>query len=187
MSEQKQKMYAPEEIPKYLRRKGVNVPLPERKERKKREPKAKVAEPDKNELANLIGSMLEEATLTVEGSAPMSSRPKVQPPPEVPTDAPPVVKPKRTRASKTDTLLADISATKRAGPKPSAEPRKTKTLRGPRSVANTLFAGTPETKNTPKTRAPNPWQVHLQDYRAKNPTISYKQAMADARESYTKV
>lgn len=178
MSEQKQKMYAPEEIPKYLHRKGVNVPLPERKERKKREPKAKVAEPDKNELANLIGSMLEEATLTVEGSAPMSSRPKVQPPPEVPTDAPPVVKPKRTRASKTDTLLADISATKRAGPKPSAEPRKTKTLRGPRSVAKV---------ETPKTRAPNPWQVHLQDYRAKNPTISYKQCMADARASYVKV
>lgn len=171
MSEQKQKMYAPEEIPKYLHRKGVNVPLPERKERKKREPKAKVAGPPetKNELTNLIGSMLEEATLTVEGSAPMSSRPKVQPPPEVPTDAPPVVKTKRTRASKTET---------KAGPKPSAEPRKTKTLRGPRSVAKV---------ETPKTRAPNPWQVHLQDYRAKNPTISYKQAMADARASYVKV
>lgn len=168
MSEQKQKMYAPEEIPKYLHRKGVNVPLPERKERKKREPKAKVAEPDKNELANLIGSMLEEATLTV----------VEQPPTEV-------VKPKRTRASKTvetpkPPFVADISANKKV------EQRKTKTLRGPR-VANTLFAGSPETKKTAKTRAPNPWQIHLQDYRAKNPTISYKQAMADARESYAKV
>ncbi len=162
MSEQKQKMYAPEEIPKYLRRKGVNVPLPERKERKKREPKAKVAEPDKNELtnnfvadlsANKEGSMLEEATLTV-----------VEQPPEVPTDATPVVKPKRTRASKTET---------KAVPKPSVEQRKTKTLRGPRVA-----------KVETKTRAPNPWQIHLQDYRAKNPTISYKQAMADARESY---
>ena len=157
MSEQKQKMYAPEEILKYLHRKGVNVPLPERKERKKREPKAKVAGPPetKNELTNLIGSMLEEATLTV----------VEQPPPKVPTDAPPVVKPKRTRASKTVET-----------PKPVVEQRKTKTLRGPRSVAKV---------ETPKTRAPNPWQVHLQDYRAKNPTISYKQAMADARASYT--
>lgn len=167
MSEQKQKMYAPEEIPKYLRRKGVNVPLSEKKERKKREPKAKVAEPDKNELANLIGSMLEaEGSTLVERDS--SSIPKVQPPPEVPTDATPVVKPKRTRASKTET---------KAVPKPYVEPLKTKTLRGPR-VAKV---------ETPKTRAPNSWQVHLQDYRAKNPTISYKQAMADARESYAKV
>ena len=149
MSEQKQKMYAPEEIPKYLRRKGVNVPLPERKERKKREPKAKVSktvpETDKTELNNLIGSMLEEATLTV----------VEQPPPEVPTDAlPPVVKPNRK----------------------SKEPLKTKTLRGPRVA-----------KVESKTRAPNPWQIHLQDYRAKNPNISYKQCMADARASYVKV
>jgi len=45
----------------------------------------------------------------------------------------------------------------------------------------------PKTKNVPKTktmRGPNKWQIHLNDFRAKNQGMSYKDAMVEARTSY---
>lgn len=125
----KQKIYAPEDIPKYLHRKGINVPLPEKKERKKRNIKD---DPAKNELTELVGKMLAEAVAT-----PVAANIEA-PPPVV------VVEKKKRATARVDTP-------------------KTKTLRGP-----------------------NSWQIHLKDFRAKNPTITFKQAMADARATYVK-
>jgi hypothetical protein len=125
----KQKIYAPEEIPKYLHRKGINVPLPEKKERRKRN----VKEPTKNEITELVDKMLAEAVLPEDSSPTMPATPVVV-----------VEKKKRARAK--------------------AEAPKTKAMRGP-----------------------NSWQIHLKDFRAKNPTITFKQAMADARATYVKV
>jgi len=145
----KQKIYAPEDIPKYLHRKGINVPLPEKKERKKRNVKA---EPTKNEMTELVGKMLAEASRQ-EDSSPTILAPEVAPVIEaVPQVVVVVEKKKRARTK--------------------ADPPKTKTMRGP--------------MNKDATRAPNSWQIHLKDFRAKNPTISFKQAMADARATYVK-
>ena len=130
----KQKIYPPEDIPKYLHRKGINVPLPEKKERRKKH----VKEPAKNEIAELVGKMLAEAV------RPDAPAPPVVPVIEIPTPVVVVEKKKRARSK------ADVP--------------KTKTMRGP-----------------------NLWQIHLKDFRAKNPTTSFKQAMADARATYVKV
>ena len=130
----KQKIYAPNEIPKYLHRKGVNVPLPEKKERKKRV----VKDNTKKELTEVVGKMLAESTSP---DTPATLETPVVPVVETPVV--PVEKKKRTRTKE------DVP--------------KTKAMRGP-----------------------NSWQIHLKDFRAKNPTITFKQAMADARATYVK-
>jgi hypothetical protein len=145
----KQKIYAPEDIPKYLHRKGINVPLPEKKERKKRNVKA---EPTKNEITELVGKMLAEASRSEDSSPTTLAQPVAT---DIETPPPVVVVEKKKRARE------------------KVDPPKTKTMRGPR--------------NKDATRAPNSWQIHLKDFRAKNPTISFKQAMADARATYVKV
>jgi hypothetical protein len=129
----KQKIYAPNEIPKYLHRKGINVPLPEKKERKKRV----VKDITKKELTEVVGKMLAEATSPDTPTVPVVETPVVE------TLVVPVEKKKRTRTKE------DVP--------------KTKAMRGP-----------------------NSWQIHLKDFRAKNPTITFKQAMADARATYVK-
>jgi hypothetical protein len=134
----KQKIYAPEDIPKYLHRKGINVPLPEKKERRKRT----VKEPTKNEITELVGKMLAEAVRPDDTSPATPAKPVAT---DIETPPPVVVVEKKKRAR------ANVDAT------------KTKAMRGP-----------------------NSWQIHLKDFRAKNPTITFKQAMADARATYVK-
>jgi hypothetical protein len=46
-----------------------------------------------------------------------------------------------------------------------------------------------ETSTTPTTEAPvkkiSPWLAHIAAFRASNPDVSYKQALVQAKESYT--
>jgi hypothetical protein len=44
----------------------------------------------------------------------------------------------------------------------------------------------PVVEETKPKRKPSAWVLHVQNYRTQHPEVSYKQAMTEAKESYTK-
>lgn len=47
-------------------------------------------------------------------------------------------------------------------------------------------AVTPEVQEIKKERQPNPWLIHVADYRAKHPDSTYKECLKEAAKTYTK-
>lgn len=132
----------PSTVPKYLRRRGVNVPAVERKERKPREPKSLLADKISNKGSNKVAEQqkIEVAMAIINDELKKAPDPVAEKAPEPVAEPATPAKQKRQR--------------KETVP-------KTKTMRGP-----------------------NKWQIHVNDFRAKNPGMSYKVAMVEAKNSY---
>ena len=85
-------------------------------------------------------------------------------------------KPKRKRSKKVkvEETLPPVEL-----PTPEVKTKKVRKKKTETPVA-------PDVEETKTKRKPSAWVLHVQNYRTQHPELSYKQAMSQAKESYTK-